>query len=142
MAALNPYLGFGGNCEEAFNFYKTVFGGEFQTIMRYKEVPADMPMPPTEGEKLVHISLPIGKGTILMGSDKPSSMGPVTTGDNFTISITTESNEETTSLFKGLSAGGKVTMPLAKTFYSENFGMLVDKFGVQWMVNFDLNQPT
>jgi PhnB protein len=140
MTAVNPYLNFSGNCEEAFNFYRSVFGGEFSTQMRFKEVPPEAQMHATEGEKIMHVALPIGPGTVLMGSDRPAAMGPVTTGDNSSLSITTDSEAEATRIFDGLSAGGQVTMPLEKTFWGSYFGMFTDRFGVQWMVSYDYNQ--
>lgn len=145
MKAVNPYLNFSGNCEEVFNFYKSVFGGEFVTVMRFKDVPAEEldeshQLPENEAEKIMHVALPIGPGTILMGSDTPDAMGPVTTGTNFSISISADSEAEATELFNGLSAGGQVSMPLDKTFWGAYFGMLTDKFGVQWMVSYDYNQ--
>lgn len=140
MAAVNPYLNFNGNCEEVFNFYKSVFGGEFLTIMRFKDMPSEYQPPASEGEKIMHVALPIGQGTTLMGSDTPAAMGPTTTGNNFGITIIAESEEEATRLFNGLSAGGQVTMPLEKAFWGDYFGMLTDKFGIQWMVDYDYNQ--
>lgn len=140
MTVINPYLAFNDNCEEAFNFYKSVFGGEFAMVMRFKEMPAEYQGAESEGEKIMHMSLPIGQGTMLMGSDTPAGMGPVTNGNNFSITISVDSEAEAARLFKGLSAGGQVTMPLDKTFWGAYFGMLTDKFGVQWMVNYDYNQ--
>ncbi|MGH8763460.1 MAG: VOC family protein [Nitrosospira sp.] len=140
MTTVNPYLTFDGNCEEAFNFYKSVFGGEFIPIVRIKDVPSEQPVPEGEGEKIMHVSLPIGQGTILMASDRPETFGPLTMGDNFSISINPESEEEATDLFNGLSVGGRVTMPLQKTFWNAYFGMFTDKFGIQWMVNYDYGQ--
>lgn len=139
MTTVNPYLGFSSNCEEAFNFYKSVFGGDFLTVMRFKDMPFEQ-MDKSEGEKIMHVALPIGQGTILMGSDTPASMGPTTTGTNFSISISPDSEEEATKLFNGLSAGGQVTMPLDKAPWGAYFGMLTDKYGIQWMVNYDYNQ--
>jgi PhnB protein len=133
-------LNFGGNCEEAFNFYKSVFGGEFLTVMRFKDVPAEYQMAASESEWIMHVALPIGQGTILMGSDRPAAMGPTTTGNNVYISINTESEQEATRLFNRLSAGGQVTMPLEKAFWGSYFGMFTDKFGMQWMVSYDENQ--
>lgn len=144
MTAVNPYLNFSGSCEEAFNFYKSVFGGEFVTVMRFKDVPSEEldeshQLPESEGEKIMHVALPIGQGTILMGSDTPAAMGSVTPGTNFSISISTDSEAEADKLFSGLSASGQATMPLNKTFWGAYFGMLTDKFGVQWMVSYDYN---
>jgi PhnB protein len=140
MASLNPYLNFNGNADEAFDFYKSVFGTEYQAIMRFKDVPAEYQGSESEKEKIMHVSLPIGGGTILMGSDVPGSMGKATNGTNFFIAINTDSQEEADKLFNGLSAGGKVLMPLDKTFWGAYFGMLKDKFDVQWMVSFEYNQ--
>jgi PhnB protein len=118
MKAVNPYLNFSGNCEAAFEFYKSVFGGEFATVMRFKETPVEvMEVPASEAEKIMHMALPIGQGTVLMGSDVPEGMGAVTPGDNFAIVISAEGKAEATTLFNKLSAGGQVTMPLAKAFW-------------------------
>lgn len=136
MATVNPYLNFNGNCEEAFNFYKSIFGGEFLSLMRFKEAPPEVNFPESEGEKIMHISLPMGQGTILMGSDTPEAM-PSTTGTNFSISINAASEDDATKLFQGLSTGGKITMPLEKAFWGAYFGMCRDKFDIQWMVNHD-----
>ena len=142
MASLNPYVHFNGNTEEAFNFYKSVFGGEFVTLSRNKDIPAGTqnPTSPEEAEKILHVSLPIGNNSVLMGSDRPSVMGPATIGDNITISANAESEEDATRLFDGLSAGGQVFMPLGKTFWGAFFGMFKDKFGVNWMINYDYNR--
>ena len=138
MAAINSYLTFPGNTEEAFNFYKSVFGGEFVMIMRYKDAPDAGHVAEADKEKVMHISLPIGKGNILMATDSVESMGPpFMAGNNFSLSIGADTKEEATTLFNALSAGGKITMPLADTFWGAYFGMFVDKFGIQWMVNYD-----
>lgn len=141
MAAVNPYLTFNGTCEAAFNFYKSVFGGDFPYIGKFKDMP---PMDgcgeisEADGELIMHVSLPISKETILMGSDSSEAFGQSTiAGNNFSISINADSKEEADKLFNGLSAGGKVTMPLNKTFWGAYFGMFTDKFGINWMVNFD-----
>jgi PhnB protein len=145
MASVNPYLTFAGNCEEAFNFYKSVFGGEFPYFGRFKDMPpmegeGCAPMSEEDGEKVMHVSLPISNETILMGSDSSEAWGQSTVqGNNFSISINTESKEEADKLFDGLSAGGKITMPMDTTFWGAYFGMFTDKFGIQWMVNHDTN---
>ncbi len=106
MSAINPYLSFKDNTEEAFKFYKSVFGGEFQTIMRFKDMPPEQPMSEDTGNKIMHVALPIGKGTILMGSDAPEGFGPpLTVGNNFSIAISTDSKEEADRIYKNLSAG-------------------------------------
>jgi PhnB protein len=140
MTTVNIYLNFNGNCEEAFNFYKSVFGGEFPYIGRYKDMPpmeGGKALSPEFGEKIMHMSLPISKETMIMGSDTggewASSYKP---GNNFTISINTESREEADRLFNGLSAGGQVTMPMNQTFWGDYFGMWIDKFGINWMVSY------
>ena len=140
MATVNIYLTFNGNCEEAFKFYKSVFGGEFPYIGRFKDMPAGEgpKLKPGEENRIMHVSLPISKETILMGCDTGGEWASgYSQGNNFSISITADSKEEADKLFKGLSAGGKVTMPLGKTFWSESFGMLTDKFGISWMMSFD-----
>jgi PhnB protein len=143
MIKLNTYLNFPGTAEEAFNFYKSVFGGEFEGFQRFKEVPASSGMKPIEGsngEKMMHISLPIG-GNVLMASDSLGFDGkPLTVGDNFNISVSVDSDEEADIIFAKLSEGGRVEMPLGKTFWNAYFGMLVDKFGIWWMINHDHNQ--
>lgn len=145
MKAVNPYLNFNDTCEAAFEFYKSVFGGEFLSVMRFKDVPAEAldenhQLPAGEAEKIMHIALPIGQGTILMGSDVPEAMGAVATGTNFAISLSAGSEAEATELFNKLSAGGQVTMPLDKAFWGDYFCMLTDKFGIQWMVSYDYNR--
>lgn len=141
MATINIYLHSEGNTEEAFNFYKSVFGGEFDAFLRYREMCDDSGLgrlSEDEKEKIMHVALPIGKENVLMGADTLKSMcQEINTGNNFSISISTASREETERIFNGLSEGGKITMPLAKTFWSEYFGMCSDKFGTLWMVNFD-----
>ena len=141
MATLHPYLNFDGNTEEVFNFYKSVFGGEFTAVMRNKDIPSDIPTPgDVDPNAILHIALPIGNGSTLMGGDRPKAFGPGTKGDNFTISIQTESEAETKRLFDGLSAGGKVTMPLDHAFWGAYFGMFTDKYGISWMVNYQTSQ--
>lgn len=139
MARINPYIHFNGNAQEAFTFYKSVFGGEFSKTMHYKDIAsAEYPISDTDANRLMHISLPIGKSNYIMGSDTLSVMGNVTENDNRnTISISAESREEADSVFNGLSAGGKVEMPISQGPFGAYFGMFADKFGVQWMVEFD-----
>lgn len=142
MATVNAYLMFNGNCETAFNFYKSAFGGEFLSISRFGEMPAQEGLPALTNEgknRIMHVSLPISKETILMGSDTMPGMGPgVTAGDNFSISLGAESKEEADKLFAALSVGGTVTMPMENTFWGSYFGMMTDQFGFNWMVNYDL----
>jgi PhnB protein len=140
MATVNIYLTFNGNCEEAFKFYQSVFGGEFPYIGRFNDMPVGEgpKLKPGEENRIMHVSLPISKETILMGCDTGGEWASgYSQGNNFSISIAADSKEEAEKLFKGLSAGGKVTMPLSKTFWSEFFGMLTDKFGISWMMSFN-----
>lgn len=138
MAQVNPYLTFNGECEAAFNHYKSVFGGEFPYIGRFKDMPSEQEIPEAEGNLIMHVSLPISSETILMGSDTSETFGQtVQRGTNVAISINTESEEEATRFFNGLSEGGQITMPLEKTFWGALFGMFTDRFGINWMVNYD-----
>jgi PhnB protein len=138
MARINPYVHFNGNAEEAFTFYKSVFGGQFTKVMRYKDLSsAEYPIPENDANRVMHIALPIGKSNLLLGSDVLTMMGQVTENDNRnTISISAESRDEADKLFNGLSAGGKVEMPMADGPWGAYFGMFADKYGVQWMVDF------
>lgn len=143
MATVNVDIVFNGNCEEAFLFYKSVFGGEFSYFGRYKEMPSydNEKISPEDGEKIMHISLPISKETSLMGNDYIEYFGRKTIfGNNFSLSIAAESKEEADRLYNSLSAGGDLGMPMGDTFWGAYFGMLTDKFGVNWMVNFEKNQ--
>jgi PhnB protein len=141
MAAINPYLNFAGNTEEAFNFYRSVFGGEFLAVMRFRDTPEAGNIPENEKDKIMHIALPIGKGNILMATDALESMGHrLTAGNNFSLSIQPDSKPEAERLFNALSAGGEVAMPLEKAFWGAYFGMFTDRFGVQWMINYDESQ--
>ena len=138
MPFLNSYINFNGNCEQAFNLYKSVFGGEFSDISRFGDVPPGSPgMEGADPNKILHVSLPVGQHCMLMGSDCPPSFGTGTQGNLFNISITADSKEEADRLFNGLSAGGQVFMPMADSFWGSYFGMLTDPFGVQWMVSYE-----
>jgi len=137
MAVVNPYLNFSGNTEEAFHFYRSVFGGEFVMVMRFKDAGMDQ-LPEADQSKIMHISLPIGTNTILMGTDALESAGhKVTPGDNFSLAIGTASKEEADTFFAALSAGGNPTSPMKDEFWGAYFGMVTDKFGIQWMVSYD-----
>lgn len=137
MKVVNSYLNFPGNTEEAFNFYKSVFGGELVGLTRFKDTPEGAKLNAKEKELLMHVSLPIGRGNTLMGTDALESMGHKTTaGNNFHLAIETDDKDEADKIFKALSAGGTVRMPLADTFWGAYFGMLNDKFGIQWMVSY------
>lgn len=141
MATTNTYLTFNGNCEEAFTFYKSVFGGDFNYMGRFNEMPPQEgnQMSEADGNKIMHVSLPIGT-SILMGSDTGGEWAiSFAQGNNFSISISADSKEEADRLFGGLAEGGNITMPLSDTFWGDYFGMLVDKFGVAWMMSFNKN---
>lgn len=140
MTTVNVYLNFLGNCEEAFHFYQSVFGGEFSYVGRFSEIPLDSDMPPVPEElknKIMHIGLPISSETMLMGSDTGGEWAPTfTKGNNFSISVNiSDSKEKADAFFQDLSEGGKITMPMADTFWGDYFGMLEDKFGVNWMIS-------
>lgn len=138
MTKVNVYLLFDGNCEEAFNFYKSAFKTEFTMLSRFNEAPPQEghpPVPEEDAEKILHVSLPIGEN-VLMGSDGGSSWSEFhKQGNNFSVSVTVDEREEVNRLYSALSEGGQVDMPVQDTFWGEYFGMLTDKFGVRWMVN-------
>ena len=157
MVTINPYLCFNGSTEEAFNFYRSVFGGDFARMSRFRDMPSvaekteDMSeeekkfceesaeMSEEDKEKIMHVELPIGNN-LLMGSDMPGGKGEVKPCDSVSISIQAESEEEAERLFNGLAEGGKVTMPLRKAFWNAYFGTCVDRFGINWMVNYGYGQ--
>ena len=138
MKSINPYLNFPGNTEEAFNFYKKIFGGEFAGgIFRFKDAPDSDKLSKSDQQKVMHVGLPMGASNILMATDALESMGfNVTFGNNFYIIIEADSKEEADKLFKGLSDGGKVEMSLQDQFWGAYYGSLADKFGVKWMINY------
>jgi PhnB protein len=138
MAKINPYIHFNGNAEEAFNFYKSVFGGEFAAIVRFKDmaIPGHS-FPEKEADKIMHVALPIGESSLLMGSDTPESLGRNNESENRSkINVTAESKEEADRIFEGLSAGGTVEMPIGESPWGSYFGMFRDKYGIEWMVDF------
>ena len=140
MTAINPYLTFQGNCEEAFNYYKKVFGGEFNYMGRFSEMPPQegVSLSEEDGNKIMHVSLPISKDNILMGSDSGGEWAPsMVVGNNISLSVNAENKEDADRYFNLLSDGGKVTMPMDKTFWGDYFGMCTDKFGINWMISFD-----
>lgn len=139
MAQMNPYLNFDGKAEEAFNFYKSVFGGEFLAIHRMSDAPGTENLPDNEKNRLMHISLPVGKDVVLMASDTLPSAGHVLNeGNNVHLSLHPESREEADRLFAGLSAGGQVEMPLQDTFWGAYYGNFTDRFGIRWMINYQM----
>ncbi len=138
MATINPYINFNGNAEEAFNFYKSVFGGEFKTIVRFKDLEGpEFPVPENEAEKIMRITLPIGEST-LIANDVPEALGPVSENENRSkIAVNVDSQEEADRIFGGLSAGGTVEMPADNSPWGTYFAMFRDKFGIEWTVEFD-----
>lgn len=138
MATLTTYLIFNGTCEAAFLFYKSVFGGEFEQFSKFGDMPSseETPLSDEDKNRVMHVSYNIGNSTI-MGSDSNAQSGDVVFGNNFSISINAGSREETEKLFNGLSSKGIIKMPLQDTFWGAYFGMFTDKFGINWMINFD-----
>ena len=140
MTTLNPYLNFPGTTEEAFNLYKTMIGGDITMIMRFRDMPDDK-TPEIEKDKLCHISLKFPNGNILMATDTLESMGQkIILGNNFYLSLGVESEAEADRIFKELSPGGKVEMPMEKMFWGDYFGIVQDKFGTQWMITYTYPQ--
>jgi len=139
MPTTNVYLNFDGNCEEAFNFYKSVFGIEFSHISRLSDMPGndDQQLPDSAKNQIMHVALNIGS-SLLMGSDCGPEWSPnYQQGNNFSISVSADSKDEADQLFASLSEGAKITMPLENTFWGDYFGMLTDRFGVNWMVGYN-----
>jgi len=140
MALINVHLNYNGNAEEAFTFYKSVFGGDFSKITRLKDLESpDFPVDEKDANKIMHIALPIGNNT-LMANDVPSFLGTVNENENRSkIAVSAQSREEADKLFKGLSAGGTVEMPIQDSPWGSYFGMFRDKYGIEWMIDFDAN---
>jgi PhnB protein len=138
MANINPHINFNGNAEEAFNFYKSVFGGEFTKIMRFKDLSnPEFPIAENDANKIMHIELPVGKN-FLMANDVPEFMGKTNENENRSkIFIHAESREEADKIFNGLSAGGTIEGPIGDSPWGTYFGMFRDKYGIEWIVNFD-----
>lgn len=137
MASVNPYLNFAGTCMEAFDLYKSVFGGEYTNVSRFSDMPSEAS--PDESHEvpadaIMHISLPVGD-SILMGSDVPPGMGTVTPGNTCYVCVSPDSPEEAKRVFDGLSDGGQVEMPFDKQFWGDYFGSCTDKYGIKWMVD-------
>jgi PhnB protein len=138
MGLVHVYLNFNGNCEEAFLFYRSVFGGEFSHVGKFHEMPSDeFQVSEADRNRIMHITLPYGD-SIIMGSDITSDMaGQFKQGNNFSVSITTNTKEEADRIFLALGEGGQITMPLGNVFWGDYFGMLTDKFGIAWMISFN-----
>ncbi|TKC64061.1 VOC family protein [Pedobacter hiemivivus] len=139
MAIINPHINFNGNAEEAFMFYKSVFGGEFTKIIRFKDISGpEFPIAEKEENKIMHIALPIGKRNMLMANDVPEILGKVNENEHRSkISISAESKDEADKLFNGLSVGGTIEMPITDSPWGSYFGMFRDKYGIEWMVEFN-----
>ena len=137
MTTINPYINFNGNAEEAFNFYKSVFGGEFKTVVRFKDLASEeFPIPEEEAEKIMRIVLPIGASE-LIANDVPASMGRVSENENRSkIAVSAESREEAEKIFTGLSEGGTVEMPLDESPWGTVFSMFRDKYGIEWTIEY------
>ncbi len=139
MTKLNPYLFFNGNCEEAFNFYKSVFRREFKYLGRYKDVPnSDRKVFKAGDEKIMHVTLPISEETTLMGSDNAEPHPEPGSSSSFALYINTDSRDEADRLFNELSAGGKIKVAMTETFWGSYYGICQDKFGINWKITFDL----
>lgn len=138
MATINPYINFNGNAEEAFEFYKSVFGGEFESIVRFKDIEGpEFPVPAEDADKIMRIVLPIG-GNTLIANDVPSALGPVSEDENRSkIAVTAESREEAEKIFNGLSEDGDVEMPMDESPWGTSFAMFRDRYGIEWTVEFD-----
>jgi PhnB protein len=142
MASINPYIHFNGNAEEAFTLYKSVFDSDFSSIVRFKDMNFEgAPNDEKEAEKIMHIALPIGKHNVLMGSDTPKQLGTHSEMETRSkIFVSAESKEEADQICNGLSKGGQIEMPMENSPWGTYFGMLRDKFGIEWMVEFDPKQ--
>lgn len=138
MATINPHIHFNGNAEEAFGFYKSVFGGEFQKIIRFSALTSEaFSFPEEELNKIMHIALAVGSSSLLTGSDVPKMLGTVNEAENRSkINVIAESKEEADALFNKLSVGGAVEMPVGESPWSSYFGMFRDQFGIEWMIEF------
>lgn len=135
---ITPYLNFNGRTEEAFNYYKSVFGGEFTSVQRFSDTPHKDQMAPADQQKIMHISLQVDKDTTLMASDhlEAMGMGPLVEGNNFSLSVHPASEAEAKRIFDSLAEGGQVLMPIDKVFWGAYFGMLIDQFGIKWIINY------
>ena len=138
MATLNPWINFNGNAEEAFTFYKSIFGGEFTKIVRFKDIEsAEFPIPEKEENKIMYIALPIGNNNVLIGNDVPEVMGKVNERENRSkILVNTENKEEADKLFIGLSAGGETEGAMGDSPWGSYAGMFRDKYGIEWIIEF------
>ncbi len=136
MATLNPWINFNGNAEEAFSLYKSVFGGEFAKIVRFKDIASEeFPVAEQEENKIMYISLPIGESTVLVANDVPEVLGQVNERENRSkILVRVESKEEAVRVFSGLSVGGEVEGPMGDSAWGSYVGMFRDKYGIEWII--------
>lgn len=141
MKAINPWINFNGNAEEAFNFYKSVFGGEFTKVIRFKDLAsAEFPVSENDANKIMHISLPIGKNNVLIANDVPEILGRTNENENRSkIAVSAESREEADKIYNGLSTGGDIEGPIGDSPWGSYAGMFRDKYGIEWIVEFDPN---
>jgi PhnB protein len=138
MVTINPYLNFSGNTEKAMTFYKSIFGGEFNVVQKFKDMPGGTKIGEDDQQKIMHMSLPVGSINQLLASDIVESMGQtLKVGTNFTLTVVTESEKEADKIFNGLAQGGQITMAMNKAFWGAYVGFLTDKFGIQWMITYD-----
>ena len=137
MTTITAYVNYNGTCEEAFNFYANIFTGSSLSFDRFSSMPNADQMPESDRNKIMHAALTLGNQGLIMGSDVLQGNDDVTFGNNFGLTLQPDSEAEAIRLFNALSAGGTVTMPLEKTFWNATFGMFIDKFGINWMVNYD-----
>jgi PhnB protein len=141
MITINPYLNFSGDTEKAMIFYKSIFGGEFNIIQKFKDLPGGDKIAEVDQQKIMHMSLPIGNNNYILASDALESMGQtLKVGNNFTFAVNTDSEKEADRIFTALSNGGQITMTMNKAFWGAYVGMLTDKFAIQWMISYDPNK--
>ena len=142
MTTINPWINFNGNAEEAFNFYKSVFGGEFTQVTHFKDIATpEFPVTDVDANKIMKITLPIGKANMLIGNDVPQFMGKVSENENRSkIQVTVDSKEQAEKIFNGLSLGGQVEVPIDESAWGTYFAMFRDKYGIEWIVEFDSNK--
>lgn len=140
MASIHTYLTFNGDCEAAFNFYKAVFGGEFEYFGRFSDMPPseDYVVPKADKNKIMHVALKIGSSLLMASDIGCNDETEFKAGNNFSVAYTADTKEDADKIFNALSVGGKITMPIQNTFWGDYFGMLTDKFGINWMVSFAL----
>jgi len=136
MVSVNPYLAFDGRCEEAFDLYRSVFGGEFANVSRYSEMPPDSGVPAEHGDKIMHMALTLGDGFEIMGSDRPPGWGQTTFGDSVSVMVSPASADEGRRIFEALASDGQVTMPYERQFWGDDYGQVKDRFGINWQINY------